>query len=227
MNGLVDIVGALARHEQQRRPVCELAVVTSNFDDSDGPDSHTVSVEFKDTGLVLPNVPVLSGVTGAAALPRQGDLVAVLMPHGELSAAIVLGPVYSDMRRPPKHTRDEVVLVWPGDASDPETEAVDLRVKSDGSARSVTVALGGDKDALLTIEDGAIALTAGGATVRLSHSSGSNAGVEIASGGTSIELKQDGDLTIESKGKLVLKAQAVEIEGQVQVQINGQIVEIN
>ena len=227
MSRLVDMVAAIARHETLRRPVCELAVVTSNFDDADGPDSHTVSVEFKDTGLALPRVPVMSGLTGAAALPRQGDLVLVLLPRGDLTSAVVIGPVYSDQRRPPAHSRDEVALVWPGDAGDPEAEAVNLRVLADGSKRAVTIALGGDKDAMLSIEDGAISLTAGGATVKLSHSSGSDGVVELAAGGTRIELKQDGDLTVESATKLVLKATNVEIEGQAQVKVNGQIVEIN
>ncbi len=227
MSRLVDMVAAIARHETQRRPVCELAVVTSNFDHADGPDSHTVSVEFKDTGLALPRVPVMSGLTGAAALPRQGDLVLVLLPRGDLTSAVVVGPVYSDQRRPPGHSRDEVALVWPGDSEDPDAEAVDLRVLADGAKRAVTVALGGDKDAMLSIEDGAISLSAGGATAKLSHSSGSDGVVELAAGGTRIELKQDGDLSIESATKLVLKATNIEIEGQAQVKVNGQIVEIN
>ena len=227
MSRLVDIMGAVARHETQRRPYCELAVVTSNFDDADGPDSHTVSVEFKDTGLALPRVPVMSGITGAAALPRQGDLVVVMLPRGDLTSAVVLGPVYSDERRPPVHTRDEVALVWPGDTDDPDAGAVDMRVMADGSERAVTVALGGDKNATLSITDGEISLTAGGATATLSHSGGSDGVAELAAGGTKVELKQDGDLTIESATKLVLKAPEVEIEGQATVKINGQIVEIN
>lgn len=227
MSRLVDIVGAIARHEAARHPVCELAVVTSNFDDADGPDSHTVSIEMKDTGLALPRVPVMSGLTGAAALPRQGDLVLVLLPRGDLSSAVVLGPVYSDERRPPVHSRDEAALVWPGDADDPDADAVDIRVLADGSRRAVTVALGGDKDALLTVEDGAVSLSAGGATARVAHSSGSDGVVELAAGGTRVELKQDGDLTIESAAKLVLKASQVEIEGQASVKINGQLVEVN
>jgi phage baseplate assembly protein gpV len=227
MSRLVNIVGAVARHEVARSPVCELAVVTSNFDDADGPDSYTVSVEFKDTGLALPRVPVMCGITGAAALPRQGDLVLVLLPRGDLSSAVVLGPVYSDQRRPPAHTRDEVVLVWPGDADDPEAGAVDIRAMADGSDRAFTVALGGDKNATLSITDGAIELTAGGATAKISHSSASDGAVELAAGGTRLELKQDGDLTIESATKLVLKAPEIAIEGQATVKINGQIVEIN
>jgi phage baseplate assembly protein gpV len=224
---LVEIVGAIARHEAERRPACELAVVRSSFDDGDGADSHTVSLEFKDTGLVLPRVPVMSGITGAAALPRPGDLVLVLLPRGDMSSAVVLGPVYSDDRRPPVHSRDEVALVWPGDAADPAAEAVEMRVRAGGSARAVTVALGGDKTALLSIEDGKISLSAGGATATFSHSGSSDGVVELAAGGSRIELKQDGDVTIESATKLVLKASEIAIEGQAQVTVNGQIVKIN
>ena len=227
MSRLIDIVGAVARHEVARMPQCELAVVTSNFDDSDGADSHTVSIELKTTGLALPRVPVMSGITGAAALPRQGDLVLVLFPSGDLSSAVVLGPVYSDVRRPPVHSRDEVALVWPGDAEDPESEAVDIRASANGSERAVTVALGGDRNALLSVSDGQIELAAGGAVATIRHSSGSDGTVSLAAGGTSLELKQDGDLTIESATKLVLKAPEITIEGQASVKVNGQIVEIN
>ena len=227
MSRLVNVVGAIARHEAERRPACELAVVTSGFDDADGPDSHTVSIQFKDTGLALTRVPVASGITGAAALPRQGDLVVVLLPRGDLSSAVVVGPVYSDERRPPVFSRDEVALVWPGDSDDPDAEAVDIRVKSDGSQRAVIVRLGGDKDATLTIEDGAIGLVAGGVSARLQHSSGSDGTLEVAAGGSRLEIKQDGDITAEATGALVLKGRTVEIEGQTQVKVNGQTVEIN
>lgn len=229
MSRLAGVVGAIARHEAERRPACELGVVTSVFDDPDGgaADGHTVSVRLKDTGLALTRVPVASGITGAAALPRQGDVVLVLVPRGDLSAAVVLGPVYSDVRRPPTFDRDELALVWPGDSDDPDGKAVDLRIRADGSQRSVIVRLGGDKDATLTVEDGAIVLLAGGVSVRLQHSSGSDGVVEIAGGGTRIELKQDGDLTVEAAGILSLKGRSVEIEGQTKVKVNGQMVEIN
>ena len=139
----------------------------------------------------------------------------------------MLGPVYSDVRRPPVHSRDEVALVWPGDAEDPESEAVDIRASANGSERAVTVALGGDRNALLSVSDGQIELAAGGAVATIRHSSGSDGTVSLAAGGTSLELKQDGDLTIESATKLVLKAPEITIEGQASVKVNGQIVEIN
>ncbi|MBV7335208.1 hypothetical protein KFU94_44605 [Chloroflexi bacterium TSY] len=84
MSRLVEVVQAIARHEVKRHPYLELAVVTSNFDDADGADSHTVSVKLKNSGLAINRVPLASTVGGAAALPRQGDVVLVLMPRGDL-----------------------------------------------------------------------------------------------------------------------------------------------
>jgi phage baseplate assembly protein gpV len=227
MSRVVEIIKAIARHEVNRRPWCELAVVTSNFDDGDGPDSHTVDVQLKDTGVAIPRLPVASFTTGAAALPRQGDVVLVAMPRGDLSSAVVIGQVYSDERRPPVFTRDELAIVWPGDADDPDTKAVDVRIKSDGSSRSLTIALGGDKDAKVTVTDGAIQLLAGGVEIKLSHSSGSDGAVAITGGGTSIKLAQDGDVTIQAAGSLSLKASSIKIEGDSSVTINGQTVGIN
>jgi phage baseplate assembly protein gpV len=224
---LVEIIKAIARHEVIRRPWMELGVVTSNFDDGDGDDSHTVSVTLKDSGVSLPRVPVAGFVTGGAALPRQDDVVLVAMPRGDLASAIVAGQVYSEKRRPPKFSRDEIALSWPGDAGDPAREAVDLRIKANGQGRSLTISLQGDKDARFTVTDGAIQLLAGGVEVRLSHSTDSDGVVSITGGGSKIELAQDGDVTIQASGALKLKASSIKIEGDTSVAINGQTVGIN
>jgi hypothetical protein len=117
--------------------------------------------------------------------------------------------------------------VWPGDVEDPEKEAVDIRVFSDGSKRSFTVALGGDKDALMSVSDGSIDLTAGGVQLKISHSSDSDGTVDVTAGGTKISVAQDGDLSIEAAGTLKLKAPTIKIEGDTEVKINGQTVDIN
>lgn len=227
MSRVIEMLQAIARHEADQHPYCELGVVTSNFDDEDGDDSHSVSVMLKDSGLAINRIPLASTISGMAAVPRQGDVVLVLIPRGDLASAIVIGQVYSDERRPPQFTRDEAALVWPGDAEDPEKEAVDIRVFSDGSERSFTVTLGGDKDASMSVSDGSIELTAGGVQVQISHSSDSDGAVTVTAGGTKIELEQDGDLNVEAAGTLKLKAPSIKIEGDTEVKINGQTVAIN
>jgi len=224
---VVETIKAIARHEVDQRPWCEFAVVTSNFDDGDGPDSHTVSVTLKDSGVSIPRIPVASFATGAASLPRQGDVVLVAMPRGDLASAVVIGQVYSDQRRPPVFTRDEVALVWPGDTDDPDNKAVDFRITADGSSRSLTITLGGDKDAKLTVTDGTIQLLAGGVEVKVTHSSSSDGAISIAAGGSKMEVAQDGDIKIEAAGTLQLKAPSIKIEGDSSVTINGQTVGIN
>ena len=227
MSRVAQVLQAVARHEVERRPTCELAVVTSNFDGLDGDDTHTVSVRLKDSGIPITRVPVATGATGVGVLPRVGDVVLVMMPRGDLASALVAGQVYSDERRPPDFSRDEVALVWPGDAVDPEQEAVDIRVFADGSDRRMSVGLGGDLDAQVEVSDGEIALRAGGTLVRLRHSSATDGTVSLESGGTKVTLAQDGDLSLEAVGAIKLKGAQVEIQGDTNVSINGQIVELN
>ena len=227
MSRVAHILKAIARHEVARTPYCELAVVTSVFDAADEPDGGTVSVKLKDTGLPLPRIPVAVSLTGAAALPRIDDVVLVAFPRGDLGSAVVIGQVYSDQRRPPEFTRDEAALVWPGDSDDVENKAVDLRVKADGSEREVRVTLGGDKDASVRVADGTIEIRSGGAQIVISHSSGSDAAIEMSAGGTRIRLDQDGDLALESPATVSIKGSKVAIEGDTQVTVNGQVVELN
>jgi phage baseplate assembly protein gpV len=219
---------AIARHEVDRRPFCELGVVTSVFASADGDgDAHSVGLTLKDSGLAVPRAPVASLVAGAAALPRVGDVVLVLFPRGDLASAVVAGQVYSDQRRPPTFDRDEAALVWPGDTDDVDTKAVRISLKADGSARTLDIQLGGDLDARLTVTDGEVTLRAGGVQLRLHHGSDSDGTVEVAGGGSKITLAQDGDVTIESAGKLTLKGQQVALSGDTQVTVNGQTVSIN
>ncbi len=218
---------AIARYEAGRRPMCELAEVTSVFDGGDGADAQSVSLTLKDSGLPLGRVPVATGLTGLAALPRIGDLVVVLFPRGDLGSALVVAQVYSDQRRPPSFVRDEAALVWPGDTDDPDTKGVRVSVSADGSSRKLSVTLGGDLDASLTVSDGTIELVSGKVTFRLHHASDTDGTAELSAGATKVSLAQDGDLTLESKGTLTLKANKIALEGDTQVTINGQTVEIN
>jgi phage baseplate assembly protein gpV len=206
---------------------CEFAVVDSVFDSNDGDDTHLVSVTLKDTGVALPRIPLASLASGWFVLPRAGDTVLVLFPRGSLESAVVFGQVYSEKRRPPEAKAEEAVIVWPGDSDDNEKNAIDIRLSADGSTRSFTLNLGGEKDAQVKVTDGEITLTAGGIVFTLKHSSSLDGTAELAAGGTTLTLKQDGDCTIESAGALTLKGASVKIEGDTEVTINGQTVAIN
>jgi hypothetical protein len=224
---LVSSLQAVARYEVERRTYCELAVITSVFDGDDGDDAQTVSIRLRDSGEVITGVPVAVPLTGLAALPRVDDVVVVVFAHGEPSSPIVVGQVYSDARRPPQFTKDEAFLQWPGDADDPDSDAVVVAIKSDGSDREMRIALGGDKDALVRVADGAVELTSGGVELSLSHSSSSDGKATLSAGGTKVELAQDGDVTIMSAKNLTIQATKIELKADVSLKINGQTVEIN
>jgi phage baseplate assembly protein gpV len=219
---VAELMGAFARDQAERRTFCELAVVTSVFDDSSGDDSHTVSVKLKDSGLALRNLPVAAWATGLACLPRVGDVVLVLFPRGSLVSGIVFGQVYSDERRPPQFTKDEVALVWPEAQED--RAVLRLDGTDDPKAR---IAVGGDDEVSVELKKGQIQIVASGVALRLSYGGSSDGVVSLEAGGTKIELKQDGDLSVTASGKLTLRGAQVSIEADGPVKINGATVDLN
>jgi uncharacterized protein involved in type VI secretion and phage assembly len=223
---VLELLQAVARHEQGKRAFCELAQVTG-VQAGDAASALTVDLRLVDTDLALAQVPVATGLTGAAALPRVDDVVLVVFPRGDLATPVVLAQLYTADRRPPTFAADEATLSWPGDATDPEAKAVRLSVRAGDEGRVVVIELGGDRDARVEVRDGAVELSAGGASVRIDHSSSSDGKVSLQAGGTRIELAQDGDLKIEAAGKLILKGTQVEIEGDTKVKVAGQVVELN
>lgn len=225
MSRLAATIQAIARHEAAARPTCEIGVVVARFHED--ANAQTVNVRLRDTGLVVPNLPVAVAVGGAAGLPRPDDVVLVLFPGGDLSAGIVVGTVYHDQRRPPEFGADDLVLVWPGEAEDPDADAVQIRVGKDDDGRHVDVKLLGDKKAELHVGDGRIELRTAEATVTLEHSSDSDATITLKAGDASFTLKQSGDVELKTTGKLVIDADQVDFKGRSSIKVNGQTVEIN
>ena len=92
---------------------------------------HSCTVELRESHLVLPDVPVMVGVMGAAAPPDPGDLVLVLFDGGDLHGPVVVGRLYSDEIAPPRNSPGEFVLALPG-AETSASDRVDLRIKTPG-----------------------------------------------------------------------------------------------
>ena len=225
MSRLAAVLTSAARHEVERRSFIEYGVVTSVFDSGD--DAQSATVQLRDSGEVLPRVPVAVAVTGLAALPRIGDVVLVAFPGAQLASPVVIAQAYSDARRPPAATADQVRLVWPGDTDDAEGAAVELVIQAGDNGRELRLGLGGDDDATLTLSPGQIELASGGVGVRLGHGSASDGTIEMVAGGTRIQLGQDGDLTIASATKVSISAPQIELEADVSVKIQGQTLELN
>lgn len=229
MTRLAEAVTLLARHEVARLRVCELGVVRSVYGAATGdahPD-HACAVELRDTGVVLPRVPIAVGVLGAASLPEVGDLVAVLFAGGDLHAPIVVGRLYHDALTPPEHAAGETVLRLPPGESD-ATARVDLvAVAPSASDRLLQISLDGDAPVEIRVAPAEVVVTVGDARLSLRQPGGSSGRATLSVRDCQVDLDGNGDVTVEASGTLTLKGGTVKIAGDTQVTVKGQTVELN
>lgn len=215
---LYDSVARIARHEAAARAVSAVGIVTSLFPAEGGPADHAVTVQLRDSGLVLPRVPVAVGAMGFAAIPAEGDLVVVLFLEGDLHAPVVVGRLYYPDQDPPKHKDGQLVLRLPSGSTDPE-----LNCEINADPVGILITLPGDVKVELQKE--AITLAVGEIEAKFEAAGGGR--LTAAAGGTAITLKKDGDLSMKSSGKIKIEGSEVEIAGQSKVKISGAMVEIN
>lgn len=213
---LYDAVARIARHEAGARMHVALARVTDTHAAPGAPPDHAVTVVLLNSGLVCPRVPIAVGALGFAAIPAPGDLVVLAFVDGDVNAPVMLGRLYHAELDPPDHADGQLVLRLPPGAAEP---VVDLT--ADPEARSVVLKL--PREVTATFADEKITLVAG----EMSMTVDAGGRVDVAAGGSTIVLKQDGDVSIESAGDLTLKGRQVSIEGQARLKIGGKIVEIN
>jgi phage baseplate assembly protein gpV len=217
---LFDGIARIARHEAAARPVASAAVVTSIYasDGSSSPD-HAVSVKLRESGLVLPRVPIAVGAFGLAAIPSVGELVLVTFLEGDYNAPVVIGRLYHPDQNPPKHDEQQIVLRLPSGSDDP-----DLNCEIDSDPVKVTLTLPGDVS--LEIKEDTVTVAAGDIKLTLNASGGGSFSAEAAS--TSITLKKDGDVAISSQqGKITLDGTEIDIKATGKMKITGATVEIN
>lgn len=215
---LYESIARIARHEAGARAIAGVGKVVDLFPAEGAAPDHAVSVEMRDSGLVLPRVPVAVGVMGFAAIPAIDDLVLVVFLEGDVNAPVVAGRLYHPDQNPPAHGRDQIVLGLPSGADDP-----DLKLVVKGGEPSILLTLPGDVK--LEIKDGKVAIEVGAMHVQLQGAGGGRA--EIAAGGAKLTLKQDGDVTLESPTTLTLHATRIEIKADATVTVKGAQVELN
>jgi len=223
---MVQTIRSIARDEDARLWHAALGVVTSVYG-RDGDSAHSCTVELRETGIVLPRVPIAVGALGFAALPREGDLVLVAFTGGDVHAPFVIGRLYDENVTPPTHAPGELVFSLPGgqDASD---QAVRLTVKTPGDGtRSAQLVLDGSVKVELEVSDDGIRLQTQDARLELTQSGSSDAKAELDVGSGRIVLEGNGDVSVEAQGTLTLKATKVEISGDATVKIAGQTIDLN
>jgi uncharacterized protein involved in type VI secretion and phage assembly len=221
---LVQTVRGIARAELDRLWYPALGVVTSIHG---GTTEHACTIKLRETGLVLPKVPIATGLIGTVALPREDDLVVVVFEQGDLHAPICIGRLYDDRVSPPDHGPGELIAVLPGGEED-ESKAVKvaLRTPGDGS-RSLEVTLGGSVEVVLEVSDGLVRLRAQDATLELTQSGASDGKATLKVGDSSLTIEESGDVSVEASGKLTLKATQIEISGDATVKVAGQTIDLN
>ena len=219
-DALIDAFTRIARHEARARATAGIGRVVDVLTASKGSPvaDHAVAVEMRDTGLVLPAVPVAVGALGFAAIPAVDDLVLVVFADGDDNAPVVTGRLYHSDLNPPEHDSDQLVLRLPAGQAQG-----DLNLVVDGAAPTIHLDLPGDVQ--IDIAEERITLLVGKLNLKLEGGGGGRA--EIAAGGSTIVLKQDGDITISAQGKLQLEGVEVAIKGQSKVTVAGALVELN
>ena len=85
MHRVVQTIRQVARHELDQRCNMSLGVVKSTHG-TNGEQNYACTVQLRESGIVLPKVPIATNVIGSASLPRENDLVVVVFAGGDLHA---------------------------------------------------------------------------------------------------------------------------------------------
>ncbi len=216
---LYDSIARIAQHEAGARAVAGIGKVTDIFPADGATPDYAVTVEMRDSGMVLPRVPVATGVLGSAAIPAVDELVVVVFVDGDFNAPVVVGRLYHPDQNPPKHGDGQIVLALPSGTDDSK-----LKLQVEGDTPSIKLELPGGKVSVEIVEK-QVEIKIDKLSITVTSSGGGRA--EIAAGGSAITLKQDGDITIKTSGKLKLDANEIDLTGSSKVKISAAQVEVN
>ncbi|MET0662496.1 MAG: phage baseplate assembly protein V [Ilumatobacteraceae bacterium] len=214
---LYDAVARIARHEADTRAWATIGRVTEVHRTVLQDDDHSVTVQLRDSGVVVPHLPVAVGALGFVASPAVGDVVIVVFADGDPHAGVVVGALYNRDLAPPEHAEGQLVLQLPPGSTAP---AIDVLV--DPATPEVTMLVG---DTKIEITGKKATITIGDAELVVD---GNNPeAVSITAGDSSIKFGSGGDIAVEASNKLELKASEVVINGSAKVKVSGGVVEVN
>jgi uncharacterized protein involved in type VI secretion and phage assembly len=222
MHRMVQTIRQIARDESSRQLPPALGVVKSVFT-----DAYTCTVALRESGIVLPKVPIATGLMGAVVPPAEGDLVIVTFLGGDIHAPVVTGRLYSEqIAPPPQFDVGQVVAMLPG-GEDDTTKAFQFQIDTSGDNRSLKITLDGDVKVELEIKDGSIRFQTQDAQLTLQQSGSSDGKAELAVSGSKVTIEESGDVTVTAGGTLKLKGSQIEISADSTIKIAGQMVNLN
>ena len=207
MSTLIGTIREIVRDEMRSMRIAEMGIVEAVFPHSaaDDSDNYGCDVKLKNSGLLLKRVPVATGHIGTVAIPNIGDLVLLNFDKGDVNQPIIVGRLYNDEDRPPLSNPDEVIFRLPLAAADNQTVMAAIRnLDGNNPPREILVEM--PPKVAMQINDGSVRVTAGTTEMKLDQPGGTGGKVTVVAGNTSITMNQDGDVTVEAKGSMTLRA---------------------
>lgn len=199
---LYETIQRIVQQELRQIRTAELALVQeqhAHASDSDK-DNYACTVQLRNSGIVLRQVPLATHRIGSVSIPAVGELVLVQFVGGDINAPVITGRFYNDEERPPVNDDGQAILHVPLGADD--SEAVHLELHS-GETREVLFKLGEALVLEVRDDDPVIKL-------------------DIDGGKATLQIDRDGAVTIESQGTITLKGNEINIEAQSQLTLKGQ-----
>lgn len=203
---LFSTIQRIVQEELGRVRTAELAIVQERHAHEDGgdKDNYACTVALRNSGVVLKRVPVSTPRIGEAQLPAVGALVIVQFVGGDINAPVIVGSLYTDESRPPPNKEGESILHLPLDAE--EADAIRFELRS-GDARELVLKVG--KAISLTLRDDDPVVD-----------------IVVDEGKCKLSIARDGAVTLESEGKLAMKAKEVAVETDGNLSLKGNEVKI-
>lgn len=230
----------IVRHELRNVRISELAVVEEIAPHRAGDDeqNYACDVRLKNSGLLLKNVPLVTGHIGTVAIPNVGDLVLLTFDKGDVNQGFIVGRLYTDADRPPLNDANELIFRLPlADDDDRTVKAAIRNLQDQSPPREMIVEM--PPKITVRITDGTVRATAGKTEMKLDQPGESGGTVTVTAGRTTITMNQDGDVAVQSAGAISIEADGamslkgesvkissmsgVDVEAQTQLNLTGSV----
>jgi uncharacterized protein involved in type VI secretion and phage assembly len=204
---LYETIQRIVQEELGRVRTAELAIVQEQHphaSDSDK-DNYACTVQLRNSGIMLKQVPVATSRIGCVSIPAVGELVLVQFVDGDINAPIITGRLYNDEDRPPVNEDGQAITHLPLGAEDADAVHVELH---SGDKRELVFKLGSGIEVNVRDDDPVVE-------------------VKVDGGKLTLQVDRDGALTVESQGNVQLKGNEITIQAQSQLNLKGGTVNIN